>query len=193
MIVSARFMIAPQPPVPSHQPLIWWQDSRMRQNLILAGLTSAALLSGFGGRTVAQSSSTCDLSGYAAAAGLVAVNDASGLTVTWDGAPRDEVRVRLAIAQGTPTIREIGIRRKGAAWAALARNVTPEYRLVSGVRRMSNQQIQPLRGLNVAITPEIINQNKWDAFWDAPLDLGEPGRGGNPPPPAGTAGPPGSP
>jgi hypothetical protein len=165
----------------------------MRLNLILAGSLSAALFSGLGWRTLEQSSSACDLSGYAAAAGFAAVNDAGGLTVTWDGSSRDEVRVRLAIVQGTPTMRDIGVRRKSGAWTTLASNVMPEYRIVSGVRRMSNQQIQPLRGLNVPITPEIINQDKWDAFWDAPLDLGEPGRGGNPPPAAGIAGQPGLP
>jgi hypothetical protein len=160
----------------------------MRVNLVLGGLFLVALSSGVGLRTLAQSSSACDLSGYAPAAGLVAANDAGGTTVTWDGTARDEVRVRLAIAQGAPAIREIAIRRKGGAWATLASNVKPEYRVVSGVRRMSNQQIQPLRGLNVPITAAIVNQDKWDAFWDAPLDLGEPGRGGNPPPAAGIAG-----
>jgi hypothetical protein len=61
---------------------------------------------------------------------------------------------------------------------------------------MSNQQIQPLRGLGVEITPEIIDDKKWDAFWDAPLDLNPQagtGRGGNPPPAAGIAGQPGLP
>ena len=43
--------------------------------------------------------------------------------------------------------------------------------MVAGFRRMSNQQIQPLTGLNVPITPQIIDEHKWDAFWDAPLDL----------------------
>ena len=59
---------------------------------------------------------------------------------------------------------------------------------------MSNQQIQPLVGLNVPITPAIIDEHKWDAFWDAPLDLNpQPARGGNPPPAAGIANQPGLP
>jgi hypothetical protein len=59
---------------------------------------------------------------------------------------------------------------------------------------MSNQQLQPLNGLGVAITPTIVDEKKWDAFWDAPLDLNpQVGRGGNPPPAAGIANQPGLP
>ena len=68
------------------------------------------------------------------------------------------------------------------------------FRVVAGFRRMSNQQIQPLRGLKRSITPEIIDEHRWDAFWDAPLDLNpQPARGGNPPPAAGIANQPGLP
>src|SRR5205814_863517 len=91
---------------------------------------------------------------------------------------------------------ELSIKKPGRPWAALLSDVTPEFRIVSGFRRMSNQQLQPLRGLNVEITPQIIAEKKWDAFWDAPLDLNPEagrGRGGHPPPAAGVAGQPGLP
>jgi len=137
----------------------------------------------------------CDLSAYKATAGLVAANGPGGLAITWDAERDRELRVRISIDAGTPTIKEVAIRRKNtASWALLAANVTPEFRVVSGFRRMSNQQIQPLNGLGVPITPEIIEAKKWDAFWDAPLDLNpQPGRGGNPPPAEGVANQPGLP
>ena len=102
----------------------------------------------------------------------------------------------LGIDEGTPTIRELAIRRKGSAWTTLAANAQPEFRVVSGFRRMSNQQLQPLNGLGVAIMPAIVDEKKWDAFWDAPLDLNPQagsGRGGNPPPAQGVANQPGLP
>ena len=40
-----------------------------------------------------------------------------------------------------------------------------------------HQQATPLRELGVELTPEIIEYNKWDPFWDAPLDV--PGTTGN--------------
>ena len=61
--------------------------------------------------------------------------------------------------------------RRADSGTRLAPNFTPEYRIVSGLRRMTNQQMVPLRGLSVPLTSEIVDKYKWDAFWDAPLDL----------------------
>src|SRR5262249_45910099 len=88
------------------------------------------------------------------------------------------------------------IRKRGGSWETLAANVTPDFRVTSGLRRMSSQQIAPLRGLGVELTPEIVDRFRWEPFWDAPLDLSIPapgGRGGNPPPAAGVANQPGLP
>src|SRR5207244_7054937 len=122
---------------------------------------------------------SCNLAGYKPLAGLTAVSAANTLTLAWDGDRNQELRMRLTVEGGTPTIRELAVRRKGGAWAVLATGATPEFRVVSGVRRMSNQQMQPLRGLNVPITAEIVDRHKWDAFWDAPLSLGPVAGGGN--------------
>ena len=136
----------------------------------------------------------CDLSGYKALPGLTAANGSEGVAVNWTGDTDRDVRLLLTIDAGTPTIRELSVRRKGAAWKTLAANAQPEFRIVSGFRRMSNQQLQPLTGLGVPITPAIVDEHKWDAFWDAPLDLNpQVGRGGNPPPAAGVANQPGLP
>ncbi len=59
---------------------------------------------------------------------------------------------------------------------SIARNLSPEFEVVSGQRRISEQQLAPLRALSIAITPELIEKEKWNAFWDAPLDVpGAPG------------------
>ena len=87
---------------------------------------------------------------------------------------------------GTPKIQELAIRRNGGTWATLAANVTPEFRVVSGRRRISEQQLGPLRSWGEAITPEraarekwdtsffkmtpeVLERGKWDPFWDDPL------------------------
>ena len=75
----------------------------------------------------------------------------------------------MAINGGTPTIQELAVRRKGGQWVTLASNVTPEFRVVSGYRRMDREQMEPLDDLGVKVTPEIIAKYKWEAFWDAPL------------------------
>lgn len=138
---------------------------------------------------------TCNLSEYKAAPGLTAAVADDTLTLTWDGDRDREVRVRFAINGGTPTIKELAVRRKGAQWAVVGSNITPEFTVVSGMRRATDQQIQPLRRLGVDITSKVIDDIKWEAFWDAPLNVpgGNPAHGNATPPLGGIAHQPGLP
>jgi hypothetical protein len=118
----------------------------------------------------------CNLSQYKAASGLAAAIDQEALVVTWTGAEGVELRMRLAIDAGRPVVRELAVRRRDGPWAALGGNLVPEFNVTSGKRRITNQQLNPLRSLGVEITPEIIEKEKWNAFWDAPLVVpGNPG------------------
>ena len=118
--------------------------------------------------------------------GLTATVADQTLSVIWDGDNGTELRLRFGIEAGTPTIQDLAVRRKGGAWATLATNVTPEFRVVSGRRRISEQQLGPLRTWGEAITPEraarekwdtsffkmtpeVLERGKWDPFWDDPL------------------------
>lgn len=133
----------------------------------------------------------CDLSGYRGAPGMQAAQAADGLTVQWEGDPGQELRLRLAIENGAPTIAELALRRSGQPWVVLGRGLRPEYSVVTGVRRMSNQQLQPLREMKIPITQGVLDKYRWDPFWDAPLDLSKPASGrfaNNPPPPEGLPG-----
>ncbi len=144
---------------------------------------------------------TCSLTDYRAAPGLAASVANDTLAVTWDGDNNTALRLRFGIDHGTPTIRELAIRRKGGQWSTLATNVTPEFRVASGLRRVTAQQLRPdsLDAIGIKVTPEIldayeneatrgddwiklavrdggltaemIEKIKWEAFWDAPLYL----------------------
>jgi hypothetical protein len=161
----------------------------MRMSILSAGLfVIAAAGAGYGEPL------SCSLEGYRAQPGLTASAAGEALTVQWSGAGDEEFRVRFAVASGTPTFVDIGARRAGGAWGSLASDVVPDYRVVSGLRRMSNQQMAPLRGLGVELTNEIIDRYRWDPFWDAPLDLSAAAnRSSNPPPAAAVANQPGLP
>lgn len=158
---------------------------------LITSLAAAALLTR---AATAPDPLRCDLSGYRAAPGLAAAVAADALTLTWDGTGDDELRLGLTIEAGVPTLHELAVRMKAGAWSVIAANLKPEYRVVSGLRRVTEQQLQPLEALGVAITPEIVEAKKWDAFWDAPLDLGPPsGYANSLPPSEGVAGQPGMP
>lgn len=119
----------------------------------------------------AAGTEVCDLSNYKAQPGLAGTPVPGGVSLLWDGEPGQELRLRLEVENGSPVIRELAARKKGGQWRIIAAGVSPEFRIVSGMRRISNQQLEPLDLLGVKITPQIIDEQKWEAFWDAPLDI----------------------
>ena len=112
---------------------------------------------------------TCNLDQYKAQPGLAAEWREGLLQVTWDGARGQQLRAAFAVRDGQPVITELAARKTGGQWETLAHDLTPEFRVVSGVRRFSEQQMAPLRALGIALTPEVIDREKRNAFWDAPL------------------------
>jgi hypothetical protein len=125
---------------------------------------------------VADAALSCDLSQYKTGSGPAAALSGDLLSVSWRGDGTAELRARFAIVNGRPIVRDFELRTLGGTWVTLGDNLTPEYAVVTGVRRMSNQQADPLRAAGVELTPEVIAKNRWYAFWDAPLFI--------PPPPA---------
>ena len=96
-----------------------------------------------------------DLTGYHPQPGLQAAKEGDILRVRWDGEGQQECLARLTVLEGVPTIRELAVRKKSGKWVTLGRNLIPEFGVTTGVRRTGH-------GL-----PE---SNRWDVFWDAPLN-----------------------
>ncbi len=114
---------------------------------------------------------TCDLTGYKSAPGLRAEIAGESLSVSWDGARGQQLRAAFGIDGGIPMVRELAARKQGGEWTTLGRNLAPEFFVTSGVRRISEQQLSPVRALGRPITPELIEREKWNVFWDAPLTI----------------------
>ena len=53
----------------------------------------------------------------------------------------------------------------------LGQNLTPEYQVTTGIRRMSNDQANAFASLGIDVTQEVIDKNRWYAFWDAPFSI----------------------
>lgn len=116
----------------------------------------------------------CGLTGYRPQDGLKAQIHGNALEVLWLGERKEELRATFALHNGQPMVRSLAARKPGGKWIELGRDLLPEFEVTSGVRRLSEQQIAPLRELGVKLTPEVIEKEKWNAFWDAPLMV--PGR-----------------
>jgi hypothetical protein len=98
---------------------------------------------------------TVDMTGYRPSTGLVAASQDGLLTLIWDGEDGQELQARFSIADKTPTVRELGVRRRGGEWTTLGRDLVPEFGVTTGVRRTGH-------GLD--------HKHRWDVFWDAPLN-----------------------
>lgn len=118
----------------------------------------------------------CDLAAYKPQDGLKAQMRSGALELSWRGERQNELRAVLAIRSGQPIVQELAVRKPGGKWIILGQNLSPEFEVTTAVRRLSTQQVQPLKELGVNLTPEVIEKEKWNAFWDAPLMV--PGRAG---------------
>ncbi|MFN7996797.1 MAG: hypothetical protein U0Q18_24500 [Bryobacteraceae bacterium] len=119
----------------------------------------------------------CDLTGYQPQEGLTAHMRGGALELTWKGERDNNLRAAFSLRNGQPVVRELAVRKPNHNdWIVLGSNLIPEFEITTGVRRLSNQQIEPLKELGIELTPEVIDREKWNAFWDAPLVV--PGRAG---------------
>jgi len=152
----------------------------MKKTILSAGLTAAAaalamaLVLPSSSRlspipALLADSTSCNLSQYKAAQGLTAAMEQNLLVVSWSGQNGADLRAQYGVDHDQPILRELAIKKAGGAWTTLGRNLTPEYHVVSGVRRMALDQANPLRAAGIELTEEVINKNRWYAFWDAPL------------------------
>ena len=69
----------------------------------------------------------------------VTVTGGRVLTVTWEGAGADRVRMRLVINEGAPTTQELAIKRGGGASSLIGSNLAPEFDVTTGRRRLDNE------------------------------------------------------
>ena len=112
---------------------------------------------------------SCDMSAYQPLDGLEAKLAQEALTVTWQGERGASLRASFGIEDGHPVVRGLEAKSKDTNFATLAANLSPEFHVTSGKRRISEQQLSPVRDLGREITPELIEREKWSVFWDAPL------------------------
>lgn len=118
----------------------------------------------------------CNLQAYKAQPGLEAELRGDTLDVAWNGEHGSQLRAAFSLRNSEPVVGELAVRKNQGSWIVLGRDLAPEYQVTSGRRRMSEQQLAPLRKLNIPITPELLEKEQWNAFWDAPLSIpGSPG------------------
>jgi hypothetical protein len=91
----------------------------------------------------------CDLQAYKTQDGLKAAMLSGMLEVTWQGERNQQLRAEFSLRDGAPVIHELAARKTGGSWVVLGSDLSPEYWVTSGKRRLSEQQMAPMsRGLH---------------------------------------------
>src|SRR5579862_8596982 len=76
---------------------------------------------------VAAQTPSCTMTGYKAASGLTASMESGGVALVWAGDPGQQVRMRLAIENQSPAVREIAVQRDGK-WTTVVEHAAPDFR-----------------------------------------------------------------
>ena len=110
----------------------------------------------------------CIRDSYKSVDGVTATTNAGVVTLTWQGEAGAQLRAQFSIVNGTPMVLELAARQNAGAWIVLGKNLKPGFQVTTGKRRISNKQLQLLKQMHLD-TPERIDADKWNTFWDAPL------------------------
>src|SRR3984957_15052583 len=82
----------------------------------------------------------CNMQGYKSVDGLKAEADHGSVTLTWTGEAEQELRARFALRGGQPVVEELVARKRGGAWVVLGKDLTPQFEVTTGRRRMSKTE-----------------------------------------------------
>jgi hypothetical protein len=135
----------------------------------LAALVGMALLSGM----AAAQTPVCNLQDSKSVDGIKAEANHNGVELMWAGEAGQQLRAHFALRDGQPVVQELAARKGGTQWIVLGKDLTPQFEVTTGRRRISSTEMDILKQQHKD-TPDQIEQYKWTVFWDAPLAV--PGR-----------------
>jgi len=133
----------------------------MLKPLLLLSLLSAAAIA---------PAQQCDLSAYTPIAGVRVDATSDNVTIEWTGEVNQQLRAQFALRNNRPVVTELGARAAAGTWIVLGKDLDPQFEVTTGRRRISSTEMDILKAQN-QITPENLEQYKWNVFWDAPLVL----------------------
>ncbi|NMM47574.1 CehA/McbA family metallohydrolase domain-containing protein [Marinigracilibium pacificum] len=124
------------------------------------------------GSLTAQDRINYDLTNYKDQEGLKVTVLKNKLELTWEGKSA-HFKILFMVQDGIPVISRLENSTNSVHWNLMEENLIPEYRIVSGVRRVTQQQTESIEKLGIPLTAKKIDEIKWDAFWDAPLYISD--------------------
>lgn len=117
---------------------------------------------------VAGAQATCDRHAYKSVPEINVEQSRESISLVWPGESKEQVRARFAVRDGQPLVSELAARAGSGNWVVLGHDLTPEFQVTTGRRRLSATQLSYMKKLGID-TPEEEEKRKWNTFWDAPL------------------------
>src|ERR1039457_2433239 len=131
------------------------------------GLIFALLaFTGFG----AAQSLNCNLQDYKSIDGIKAIASTDSVELTWDGEAGTQLKAAFTLRDGQPVVKELAARKSDGEWVVLGKDLTPQFEVTTGRRRIDSVELNNLKHYNLD-TPENEEMYKWFVFWDAPLAI----------------------
>jgi len=122
------------------------------------------------GTAAAAQTASCSLQDWKGIVGVSVTANRDSVEVSWPGEQSQQNRARFALRNGQPVIAELAARKPGGAWIVLGKDLTPDFQVTTGRRRISTTELDILKTLHND-THEAENEYKWNVFWDAPLEI----------------------
>ncbi|HEY6847828.1 MAG TPA: hypothetical protein VI320_16715 [Terracidiphilus sp.] len=123
----------------------------------------------FSGLGAAQSLN-CNMQDYKSVDGIKVDSSADSVAFTWEGEAGSQLRASFGLRGGQPVVKELSARKGDGEWIPLGKDLTPQFEVTTGKRRIDSVEMANLKKYNLD-TPENEEMYKWFVFWDAPLAI----------------------
>jgi hypothetical protein len=109
----------------------------------------------------------CSFDNHKPVEGIDARMNQGTLEMAWQGEAGEQLQALFTIRDGHPVVQQLAARSSGA-WQILGKDLTPDFQVTTGRRRISSTQRNLLKKFGID-TPAEEDARKWNTFWDAPL------------------------
>jgi len=110
----------------------------------------------------------CNLQDYKSVDGIQVQTNKDSVEVTWSGEANSQLRASFALRDSQPIVQELSARKRSGQWIVLGKDLTPQFEVTTGRRRISETELSILKRYGKD-TPKNEEMYKWFVFWDAPL------------------------
>lgn len=110
----------------------------------------------------------CNTQNYKPVEGINVEQTQNSLSLIWQGEGNEQLKAQFTIRNSQPVVQQLAARVANGQWAVLGENLTPDFNVTTGKRRMA-ALIRSLMVSQGRYNPAAADFEKWDSFWDAPL------------------------